>query len=198
MFVVMMVLLSTSALAVFAVHATSYEIRASGYVKRATQTRYVAESGLTSALSWVDRWGPAALLRAMHRTALANQSRGEPALSLSEFHEPPLAQGKEGYRIFADDLRSAEGPVVDLETVGGARQAYDAAVYVDVYDAYQWTGVVVGERGDGEGQLKYLRATYTARGRTRIRGGDVLVGGDPLHESAVDARAVGMSGPFGG
>ncbi len=198
MFVVMMVLLSTSALAVFAIHGTAYEIRAAGYVKRAVQTRDVAESGLVSALAWVDRWGPGALLRAMHRTSIDNLRRGEPALSLAEFHEPPLAQGKEGYRIFASDLAGSGGPVLDAESVGGPRRAYDATVYVDVYDVYQWTGVVAGERADGRGQLKYLRGTYTARGRTRLRGGDVRVGGQPLHESADDARALGISGPFGG
>lgn len=201
MLIVMLVLLMATAIAVFSVHATSYEIRAAGHMRRAMQTQHVAESGAIGALAWVDRWGPPALLRAMTRTSEAHRSSGEEALSLSEFHEPELADGKDGYRMFLEDLQTDDGIPIDRETLGGGAQAYDAQIYVDVYDVYTTTRTLPGYRSDGRGEVKFMRATYTSRGRTRVAAGDVREDDTTVqreyHEGASDARAHGLSGPFG-
>lgn len=45
MLIVMLVLLMATAAAVFAVHATTYELSAAGNSRQALQTEYVAETG---------------------------------------------------------------------------------------------------------------------------------------------------------
>jgi hypothetical protein len=196
MLIVMLVLLMSTATALFAVHSTTYEIRASGHMRRAMQTQYVAETGVLSGLAWVDRWGPGTLLRAMRRTAQINRANGDPAINLAPFNEPELADGKDAYRLTLSELESPTGVVpASRETMGGNRQAFEPEVFLDVYDAYTYTGVLPGQRSDGRGRLRFLRATYTSRGRTRVPGGGDFT---EFYEGASDARAHGLSGPYGG
>jgi hypothetical protein len=192
MLIVMMILLMSTATAVFAVHATSYEIRASGHMRRAMQTQYVGETGAIAATAWVDRWGPKALLNTME------QSSGHPDFTV--FNEPQLAPGKDGYRLMLDDLSSPTGTLpIARESMGGTRQAFEPEVYLDIYDTYTWTGTLAGNRSDGYGKLKYMRGTYKSRGRTRVSGVTPDNTGErTYHESASDAIAHGRSGPYGG
>lgn len=194
--IVMFIILMATATAYFAIHATAFEVRASGHVRQSMQTQYVAETGAVAALAWVDRQGPVALQRAIRKT---NQTYGAPPMD--KFNEPPIAQNKEGYRMSLPDLQSDLGVLpIDREALGGQRHAYEPMAYVDIYDKWVWTGNVAGERADGYSRLEYMRATYTSRGRTRVAAGDYQAPGPnerPYHEGAIDARAHGVSGPYG-
>jgi len=200
MLVVMLVLLMVTATALVGVHTTAYEVRGAGYSRQALQTDYIGESGAQSALAWVDFYGPGALLQAMTRSSELNRATGSQALDLAPF-EVPLASNHDAYRLYGTDLGSAMTTVPLDQTSLGQRNAYEPLVLVDIYDAYTYTGAVRGSRSDGRGRLQYLRATYTSRGRTRVRGvgtADIDSStGTYLHESASDARVYGLSGPFG-
>jgi hypothetical protein len=214
MLIVMLIILMATAVAMFAIHATSYEVRASGHVRQLMQTQYVAEAGTMATLSWVDRAGPRTLMSLMRQATLQRQARGPDGLKMVEFGEPPLLPAKDAYRFDAPQLMTITNVLpVDRESLGGMRQAYAPLVLVDVYDNHIFTRVMAGERADGHGQMRYLRATYTARGRTRLSTNAPLItdfgaqgedfrapldGVRDFHEGASDARAHGVSGPFGG
>lgn len=197
--IVMLVLLTTTALAVFAVHATTTEVRAAGYDRMGAQAQEIGEAGLAAAHTWVDVFGPDSLEEAM----AASGRVGGNAYTLPQPFEPALAQNRQGYRLYASDFErlvntgGAGSASLDLDAVdlGGANRLYVPNVVVDVYDNHLFTGVLAGYRSDGNSDLRFLGATYTARGRLRLAtdGNDGLRG---FHESASDARARGVSGPF--
>jgi hypothetical protein len=205
MLVVMFVLLMATATALYAVHSTTSEVRAAGYHRMASQTQQLGESGLTAALTWVDTTGPAVMMSSMEQSA-ANR------LDLRPFEPIGLAPNKNALRLYGTTVASdgtiqggelnAGAPsalnfVDDKDAVVGTRQPYDTWLAVDIYDTYQYVGVIAGFPAAAQGNLKFLAATYTARGRTRLPG-EVR---DPLdfrtaHETASDARAHGVSGPY--
>ncbi|MFW6087606.1 MAG: hypothetical protein ACODAG_10415 [Myxococcota bacterium] len=198
MLIVMLIILMTTATAYFAIHATSFEIRASGHMRQAMQTQYVAETGAMATLGWIDQQDPRQLQMLVRRGSEANRAAGGQALNLEPFGEPELALGKDGHRLNMQQLGTDLGGLpIDGESLGGPRQAYEPQAYVDVLDLMHWTGVTAGERSDGRGSMRYMRATYTSRGRTRIDA-DYTTPGDrrPFHEGASDARAQGVSGPY--
>lgn len=198
MLVVMLVLLMVTATAMVGIHTTAYEVRGAGYARQAVQTDYIGEAGVQAAMAWVDFYGPAAMLQAMNQSSELNRATGGEALDLAPFEEA-LASGHDAYRLYTTDLGSAMTTVPLDQTSLGTRNVYEPMVLVDIYDAYTYAGAIRGSRSDGRGRLQYLRATYTSRGRTRVRG----IGtadqqrGTYLHESASDARVYGLSGPFG-
>ncbi len=201
MIVVMLVLLTTTALGVFAVHSTTFEIQASGHARQGMQSQYLAETGLNAGFAMMDRMGPRALLYSIEQ----QQELGFDKPTLSPY-EPDLADDKSGYRMYLRDLESfGTGLPVDVESIGGNRQPYGASFVVDVNDHYTYTGAMEGNRSDGYGRLQYLHATYTSRGRLRIDSARVGFGDTTsvsadlreFHEAATDARAHGVSGPFG-
>jgi len=195
MLVVMLVLLATTSLAVFAVQATSYEVRASGFARQSMQSEYVAEAGLTSALTLVDRLGPQAILHAVDQ-----QQAGSVAKPVMQPHEPEMDANTEAYRIFGEDMagftETSTAPV-DVTSLG-ARQAYTPTFAVDIYDYHITQRPIAGYRVDGGG-LSFFHATYTSRGRMRLTAGDVapdVVDPREYHETASGSRAYGVSGPF--
>lgn len=200
MLMVLLVILMATATAMFAIHATAFEVRASGHVRQLVQTQYVGEGGIMAALATVDRTGPRALQTILRRRSeMQAASTGSP-LVLKDVGEPNLLPGTTGARFAGPELQAITGMhPVDREALGGMRQAYEPVLMVDVYDTYEWSQVMAGERADGRGQMRYLRATYTARGRTRVQG-DVTQdqAGRQFHEGASDARAHGVTGPYGG
>lgn len=205
MLVVMLVLMMVTATAVFAIHATGFEMRAAGYNRQAVQTHYVAETGLNGAAAWVDSRQPATLVAVAQQTLATGGTR---AYDIRPF-EPPLGQGVEAYRLGASDidaLSGLPGPSVtaDVEMLGGARQTLVPFYVVDVYDIRRDTSNVAGNQQQGVASATYVRATYTSRGRTRLPGDFVSGDGtlasldhDPagFHEGATDGRALGRSGP---
>jgi len=202
MIVVMLIILSVTALALFSVHSTTSELRASGHLRQAMQAQYVSESGAVSALSLLDNptWGPRGLLHSMRQTTLST-TLGRPVMAP---YEPELTLNQEAYRLFSQDFTTFVGnSPVATDSLGagtGTRQPYDPFFSVDVTDHYQCTAPIAGQRADGAGRLQFLCATYTARGRMGLRAASFA---DPrdfsnrgYHEAANDARAYGMSGPY--
>ncbi len=203
MLIVMLLLLTTTSLAVFAVQATSYEVRASGFARQSMQSEYVAEAGLTSVLTVVDKLGPQAILYAIQQQQ-ANPTTYPPPV-MSPF-EPELATSAtstrpaEAYRMQSEDLSSfttTGTEPVDRAAIG-ARQTYEPSFAVDIYDHHITSRPIPGYPV-GSGGLSFFHAIYTSRGRMRLDGGDTAVSGpDPrqYHETASAARAYGVSGPF--
>lgn len=199
MLIVMLVLLTTTALAVFAIHATTTEVRAAGYDRMNAQAQEIGESGVTAALTWVDVFGPDSLIGAM-----AASARVTNASVIPQPFEPPLASGRAGYRLYASDFQrlvdSTSGGAtatltLDSTDLGGVNRLYQPRVVVDIYDDHKFTRPVAGFRSDGNTQMEFLTATYTARGRLRLPT-DQVESGIGTHESSSDARARGLSGPF--
>ena len=88
MLIIMLMLLMVTGTAMFAIHATSYEMRAAGYNRQASQTHYVGETGARAALAWVDHYGPPCVItEAIRRTKAMSSYR---ALKMAPF-EPELA-----------------------------------------------------------------------------------------------------------
>jgi hypothetical protein len=54
MLVVMLILLTATAMAAVSLQSTQYELRASGYNRAAVQTQYVSEAAAVTTLAWVD------------------------------------------------------------------------------------------------------------------------------------------------
>ena len=198
MLVVMLVLLMTTATAVFAIHSTSSEIRAAGFSRQAMQTQYVGEAGIMSAFAWVDFYGADALRRTMTESSLANRAVGGRALNLTPF-ERPLRQGADAHRFDALDFSTLTSLPIEDDSSLGPRAIYDTMLMVDVYDRHRVVRAVPGDQAQGGGRLEYLGATYTSRGRSRLPSDHVSGTPDdrPYHEGASDARAFAISGPIG-
>jgi len=188
MIVVMLVLLAGTATALFGVHSTTFEIRASGHARQALQAQYVAETGLVAAMVEVDQMRPEAFLYAMQRTE--DDPTFDP--NLDQYGEPPLLPGKHNYPFTTVDFTL---DVLDNESIGGARQPYQPQIRVDVNDDHTYDAVLAGYRAGGGSGLRFLRATYTGRGVTAIPGQLPAGGPDirPYHESLATARAYGLS-----
>lgn len=204
MLIVMLILLATTSLAVFAVQATSYEVRASGFARQTMQSEYVAEAGLTSTLTLVDKLGPQAILYSIQQ----QQQLGHMP-TMAPF-EPEMAttgqRPAEAYRIESVDFTTFTSTGTEPVSVDaiGPRQTYTPSFAVDIYDHHLSSRPIPGYPVDGGG-LSFFHAVYTARGRMRLRAGDVGLdtdgvptGMDPrrYHETASAARAYGVSGPF--
>lgn len=211
MLVVMLVLLTTTALAVFAIHTTTTEVRAAGYHRMSAQAQEVGESGVVAAHAWIDIFGPESLQAAM---AGSTRIGGANPHRVPQPYEPALRLDQEGYRLYPTDfvqlMRTRPGavdldaPLMSPRDLGGTSRLYAPTVVVDVYDSYRFTGVLAGFRSDGHSLLRFLCATYTSRGRLRLTDAtgapvaEVPIEGDPqlFHEASSDARARGVSGPF--
>ena len=186
----MLVILTTTALAVFAIRSTTTEIRAAGFYRMQMQSQRVGESGLTAAMSWVDFRGPKAL-----EEALASSENPTQRLDMEPL-ERNVAPDRHAYRLYSTDLRLGTIAIADRESIG-PRNPYQPLIMVDIYDDHSYPGVIAGYRSDGHGRLKFLGATYTSRGRLQLDG-DVTSVDDsrPFYEGASDARARGLSGPY--
>lgn len=193
MLVVMLILLMVTATATFAMHSTAYEIRAAGHTRMATQSYYVADTGLTGALGWVDAIGAQAVDSIFEEHEEASRQ-----LDLSPL-EPPLATDKYAHRIYGADLGATGSPITRMEL--GPRQIYEPEITVDIYDHHTFPAVSAGHRSDGHGSMEFFRATYVSRGRIRIPGGadeqrDLGPRIRDYNEGARDMRAVAVSGPY--
>jgi hypothetical protein len=204
MLIVMLLLLIVTATATFAIHSTSTEIRSAGYGRQRMQTRYVAEAGLVSTMIMLEQAGPEPLAIAMEQSATGTTAR-----QLAP-EEPTIAANVGNHRVSLGDFTAAPGvgaqPIettVGYESLGRG-MGYAPTFDVDVNDTYEFTGITAGARADGLGDLSYLAATYTARGRT-LPATDAYspaTASSPAtlrrgyHEAVVNARAFGISGPM--
>ena len=202
MLVVMLVLLLTTATAIFAIHSTSTEIRGAGFYRQAMQTQFVADTGAVAGTAWVDKVGVQLTCDLLKRQAAG----GTPGLDMRPM-EPPTAPGKLAHRLYpsAFDVLTGESHLVEGATSLGPKVPYAPEVFVDMYDIAVETGSIAGMRSDGGSDLVMLNATYTSRGRTyvfdatsgsRITAASSGVANDrAFHETASDARIHGRSGP---
>jgi hypothetical protein len=92
MLVVMLILLTATALAGVSLQATQYELRAAGYNRTALQTQYVSEAAMATTLSWVDA---TSLDRSIMRHIGAWSAPANPP-DLDIFAEPPVPSGNRG------------------------------------------------------------------------------------------------------
>ncbi len=212
MLVVMLLLIIVTATATFAMHATSIELRSTGHSRQRMQTRYVAEAALVSSLTMLEQAGPEPLAIALERSQSGTTTR-----QLGP-EEPSMAASQGNHRIDMTDFITSSGTMAvgregpPFETTPGHESlgvgmGYVPNFAVDINDGYRFTGAVAGHRSDGGSMLDYLAVTYTARGRTQLPGGvdqysAAHAPGTPehmrrgYHESAVNARAIGISGPM--
>lgn len=204
MLAVMLLLLMSTLTGMVALQSSTFELRAVGTERRALQTHYVAESALSTTLALVDVLGPTAIRVAMAQAPVASATR-----IASE--EPATTREITNFRVYMADFASlggTTGAVVETDAARGPSLGPLLGVApdfsVDVNDDYLVSRPIAGHRSDGYGSLRYLMATYTARGRTRppldaYDPGDVAAlgaGARGLHETAANARAYAISGPF--
>jgi hypothetical protein len=196
MLVTMLVLLMSTATAVFAVHATTYEIRSAGAGRQALQTQYVGESGEMAAVQWLDQYGPRALEAVMQSTVL-------PPVFMAPFFEPELAAGKQDYRLYLSDFTAttpSNWPIETDPTRGPSlgRSVLTPTFTIDYNDNYKYTAVLAGQRTDGYGALHFLGVTATSHGRTQVASDYRNTTYDTrlYHEGASDARAFLVAGPY--
>lgn len=213
MLVVMLLLLMVTATAMFAVNSTSTEIRASGYARQRIQTRYIAEGALAAGIVYFDAQptGADGLRTSLEESTRTAFSGGTSATRYLAPEEPPMAGDRPNHRMevtsFTRTMGAESPPIVTTagaESLGGGLGISPEYV-IDANDEYRFTGVVAGQRSDGNGTLEYVAVTYTARGRARLRGRD---GASPLgptdttdprwrgyHETVSNARATTVAGP---
>lgn len=203
MFIVMLVLLMGTATAIFAMHSTSYEVRASGFNKRMLQTQNIGESGLTAMMAWTDTVTPQVMRDDwLVRCTQESQTRDSTSLNLEPF-EPEISDPtKHACRQYQGNFDAAfPVPVIDSISSLGPRQPFNAELLVDAYEDFDSGESVTGEDASGGGGFYYLDITFTARGRTRLGmlGDDSvsgLAGDREFHEGAADSRVFAITGPL--
>ncbi len=203
MLIVMTILLVTTALAIFAVHSTTVEIRSAGHSRQTMQTRYVAEGGLLAAASMLEQAGPEALMVTFEETedgtsrvlganeAATLAGRGLQRIELSEFVGAP--------GVIGSPIETQAG----FESLGTS-MGYAPDFVVDVTDMRvvpALPGMLPGYRVDGDSGFVFVAASYTGRGRTRppydvfsTRDTDVRTRRG-IHETAMNSRANVLMGP---
>ncbi len=217
MLVVMLLILVVTATATFAIHSTSFELRAAGYSRTAMQSRYLATTGLQAALIQADSLGPQTIcIGAQQQLSLTRVRWSGTAGPRLGAEEPPLTAEANHYEIPMDSFQRVAGirsqPVeqtAGLESLG--RSPYSPMFWLDIYDIRIVNRPIAGHQADGNGQLRYMEATYTARARIRptsdVYSPSRAIISDPAersrlgrgyHEIAMNARAFGRAGPFGG
>jgi hypothetical protein len=204
MLAVMLLLMMSTLTGLVALQSSTFELRAVGTERRALQTHYVAESALVTTLALVDVLRPEVIRVAMAQSPVATSTR-------IATEEPATAREITNYRLYMSDYASfagVVGSVVETDPGRGASLGPMLGVApdfaVDVNDDYLVSRPIAGARSDGYGELRYMMATYTARGRTRppldaYDPGEVAAlgaGARGLHETAANARAYAISGPF--
>ena len=210
MLVVMLVVLMVTATGMFAVYSTTYELRSAGTFRTAMQTEYLAEGGISTAMAFVDVMGAGSVDIAMQRVPA-------PAFRQFAIEEPAYAQSTPHFRIYMSDFPTMQGVVaqpIDVTTPAaaggsslGSQLAYGPNVIIDWDDAYRPGIAIAGMSVTGDSPVSYRVWTITARGRTAplvdnfspaaqlLNGGASPLGrGD--HETAMNARAVVLSGPL--
>lgn len=191
MLVVMLVLLMVTATATFAAHSTSMDIRAAGHTRLAMQTHNLATASLQQMADYTERVTVDTLLRTMARTNEANV-----ALSLAGVERTAqLAPGKEGARFYADDLAMSGGASPAPTGLFGPREVHAPQTLVDVYDSYKFRMPLAGHRADGLSPFSFVRLTFTARARARVRTAPGAESFVSQLETAADARAHVVAGP---
>ncbi len=208
MLVVMLVVLMVTATGMFAVYSTTYELRSAGTFRQAMQTQYVAEGGVSTGMALIDTMGAGSIDLAMQRVPVAagrQFAREEPAYGQSTPH----------FRVYMADFTTLPSVVAqpvegNVAASGGSSLgsalAYGPDFLIDMDDSYRPGRSIAGMSVTGDSPVSYRVWTITSRGRTRPpTGQDTLTPGESAlatqlqrgsHETAMNARAVVLSGPM--
>jgi hypothetical protein len=154
MIVVMLVLLSATATAAFAVHSTSYELSAAGFQKQAIQADYGAEAGLHAVFAVLNQSAnPAARVRTLGQQS--GSCGAEPSLPAGQDPDSGSAgSGSVGRLVNLEEIPNDTGGVapLDREGLGGARQTYMPRFFVCIYDQTADNTPVAGGAVAGGGE----------------------------------------------
>lgn len=203
MLAVLLLILMSTLTGMVAIHSSTFELRTVGTERRMMQTHYIAEGALGATLAMVDSMGPVALRIGLSRNTLAPSTRLAP-------EEPAVGRAMTNYRITLADLPTLAGvtgsPLETDPTAGpslGPMLGVAPDFAVDINDDYVVASPIAGHRSDGYGVLRFMMATYTARGRTapigaspEVDGGGNTIWRRGIHETASNSRAYALSGPF--
>lgn len=196
MLIVMLILLTATALAGISLQATQYELRAAGFDRSSTQTQYVSESAMATTLSWIDAISlDGAIMQHIGTWDIPNLAPdvtmfGEPTLTPSNRQDANRTQWKQQSRLTAVTLPPITMPGSDNDPIGtfGPKSAYhpgtediniaDATLsdyVVDLYDCRRLTGAgtpgsQVNQTGSGTIRQFQLYCVVTARGRSYMFG----------------------------
>lgn len=210
MLAVLLLVMMSTLTGMVAMHSSTFELRTVGTERRVHQTHNIAEGALGATLAMVDAMGPVALRIGLSRSTSNPINRLAP-------EEPAFTTGRSNYRVYLSDfpsLAGVEGAVIETSATNGESLGPTLGVVpdfaVDINDDYIVTTPITGHRSDGYGVLRFMMATYTARGRTRPVSEALAVGDDldgdgvpdgfgsstSSHETAANSRAYALSGPF--
>jgi len=200
MLVVMLILLTVTALAGISFQASQYDLRSAGNNRAALQTQYVAEAAMTTTLSWVDatsmdrsimlhvgswntlsdsdkppdmgRFAEPALTK--HNRQDANRTQWIQQKKLSKVTMPPLTVPGTDDPVGTFGPRVSQHPGVQERNAGAKETETDYVV--DMYDCRRLTGVgspgsQVNQGGSGTIKEMQLFCVVTARGRSFLWGG---------------------------
>lgn len=182
MLVTLLVIMMMTSTAVFAMHTSSLELRASGHSRRAMQAEYVSEGTARTAMAVVATMGSETLLYKLRRDReLAGGTAGNPEMQgLEATYDPNQF----------DVGRLTEG---DFNLVGtmttqdqlGPHEAGEAVRWVDVNDVYVTQLNRAGERSGDGAPAVMMHIVYTARARLRPNA-SIVTGGVETDSSAID------------
>jgi hypothetical protein len=195
MLVVMLILLTATALAGISLQATQYELRAAGFDRTATQTQYVSETAMATTLSWIDATSLDGSL--MHHIDFWNNTAqpdvtmfGEPVLTPANRPDANRTQWIQQARLTAVTIPPITMTGANNDPIGtfGPKSAYhpgtedtlvtDASLsdyVVDLYDCQRLPGAgtagsQVNQTGSGTIRVFQLYCVVTARGRSFMFG----------------------------
>jgi hypothetical protein len=198
MMVVMLILLTATALAAVSLQSTQYELRASGYNRAALQTQYVSEAAAATTMAWVDATSMDRSF--MRHLATWNLAPNPP--DLRQFGEPALTAGNKqnanrtqwrqqkqltGVGMSPISVPGATDGVADVVGTFGPRSGYVPGVFneltptdpvdfvVDLYDCKQLpntaaVGAQVNQGGSGTLHQIQFYCVVTSRGRAYVPG----------------------------
>jgi hypothetical protein len=201
MLVVMLILLTVTALAGISFQASQYDLRAAGNNRAALQTQYVSEAAMATTLSWVDATSidRSIMLHVGTWNDLSADDKppdmtwfAEPALTkdnrrdatrtqwiqqekLTKVVLPPLTvPGVANDPVGSFGPRVSNHPGTQERNVGADEKVSDYVV--DMYDCRRLTGVgspgsQVNQGGSGTIKEMQLFCVVTARGRSFVWGG---------------------------
>lgn len=196
MLVVMLILLTATALAGVSLQATQYELRAAGFDRTAVQTQYVSEAAMSTTLSWIDT---TSLDRSiMQHIDVWNKTAkgpdvglfGEPSLTTTNRQDSNRTQWSQQSRLTAVTLPPITVTNASNDPIGtfGPKSTYTPGTedpnitnpavsdyVVDMYDCRRLTGAgtpgsQVNTSGSGAIRQFQLYCVVTARGRSFMFG----------------------------
>ncbi|MBK6576146.1 MAG: hypothetical protein IPG17_08105 [Sandaracinaceae bacterium] len=181
MLVTLLVLMMMTSTALFAMHTSSLELRASGHSRRAMQAEYVSEGTARTAMAVVATMGSETLLYKLRRDRELAGGSGQPrnAGARSHLRLEPVRRGSPD----RGGLHAPRSP--DPQDQLGPHESGDAVRWVDVNDVYVTQLNRAGERSGDGAPAVMMHIVYTARARLRPNA-SIVTGGVEADTAAID------------